>query len=360
MAWLGIADQSGGRFDPSGLGCGGAPADTLQTEISRGTLILETRLPPEKSPQTLLAFRHQNSRQCLFSLQMLPDGTILHRGAEPDGVRHSTLSHDPCSRTDFLRLTYSWDRAGDWGQLTLELPETGKVQSVRAAPLDRVRLQIMQEVICKPERRELHPEVSFFALSSRIEPVGPMPGLTGTTPIITPNGPVFADRLRRGDLVTTASGAQVPVLQTVRRSVPARGSFRPVLIRAPYFGARQDIVLAPQQRLVLEGSEVEYMFGKEAVLAPAWHLVNGISARFADSPDLITYHHLLLPEHEAILAADCPVESLFVGRLRRKPDQLAMSVLAGAERSRLPEHPQPVWPVLKPFEAKTLAMHRAA
>ncbi len=93
---------------------------------------------------------------------------------------------------------------------------------------------------------------------------------------------------------------------------------------------------------------------------PAKHLVNGMSTQFAEGPDVITYHHLLLPGHEAILAAGCPVESLYVGRLRRKPDQLGMSVLAGVDRSRLPEHPKPIWPVLKPFEAITLAMHRAA
>jgi hypothetical protein len=74
----------------------------------------------------------------------------------------------------------------------------------------------------------------------------------------------------------------------------------------------------------------------------------------------VTYHHLLLPGHEVVMAAGCPLESLYVGRLRRRPGAMARSVLATFDRSRLPEHAKPVWPVLKPFEAITLAMNRAA
>ncbi|WP_299845953.1 Hint domain-containing protein [uncultured Roseovarius sp.] len=363
MGWIGIADQNGRQFDTSGLGDQAGPVGNPRDPAAlmpRGTLMLETRLTPEKKPQTLLAFRRHYPWAGSFSLQMLPGGGIILVETQGDDVRHFTLPHDPDTRTSVLRLTYSWDAPGKWGLLTLEQPGSDIAQSVTLAPPHPIPLSDMRSVIMEPLQRELHPEVDFIAVSSRVEPVGPMPGLTGSVLIATPQGETYADRLQRGDMVETASGEQVPVLHTVRRTVPARGSFRPVLIRAPYFGLHRDIVVAQQQRLVIGGSEVEYMFGKEAVLVPARHLVNGVSTRFADGPDLITYHHLLLPGHEAILAAGCPVESLYVGRLRRKPEQLASSVLAAVDRSRLPEHPKPIWPVLKPFEAITLAMHRAA
>lgn len=363
MGWIGIADRNGGRFDAAGLGqaagSDGGPHEVAEL-MPRGTLMLETSLTPEKKPQTLLAFRRHYPRPGSFSVQALPGGGIILIENQGDDIRHATLSHDPNSRATVLRLTYSWDAPGEWARLTLEQPELDLVQSVMLAPPRSVPQEDLRMLITQPGQRDVHPEVDFIAVSSRIEPVGPMPGLTGSARIATPHGEVFADRLKRGNLVKTAEGDQVPVLHTVRRTVPARGSFRPVLIRAPYFGLHRDIVVAPQQRLVLSGTEVEYMFGKEAVLAPALHLVNGVSARFAEGADLVTYHHLLLPGHEAIRAAGCPVESLYIGRLRRKPEELATSVLAGTDRARLPEHAKPIWPVLKPFEAITLAMNRAA
>ncbi len=359
MGWIGIADQNGGTFDPGGLGKG-SDVTALGPTLPRGTLMLETNLSPDRKPRTLLAFRRRGPGSGGFSLQMLPGGGIVLIDRQGDDIRHVTLRHDPNSRTDTVRLSYAWDAIEQAARLTLEHPDTEVIQSVTLAPPDPIPMADLQAMITQPTQREMHPEVDFIALSSRVEPIGPMPGLTGSVRIETPNGPTYADRLRRGDLVATAAGDLVPVLHTVRRTVPARGSFRPVLIRAPYFGLNRDIVVAPQQRLVLSGSEVEYMFGKEAVLIPARHLVNGVSTLFADCPDLVTYHHLLLPGHEAILAAGSPVESLYIGRLRRKPDLLAASVLSGINRAHLPEHPKPIWPVLKPFEAITLAMHRAA
>ena len=366
MGWIGIADKHGGRFDAGGLRHAAGAADRSRAPcdpdavMPRGTLMLETRLSPGRKPQTLLAFQRHYPSIGGFSLQVLPGGGIVLIGSQGDDVCHATLRHDPDSRINTVRLTYSWDAPRNWARLTLEQPETDILQSVTLTAPHPTLLADMRTVITEPRQRELHAEVDFIAVSSRVEPIGPMPGLTGSVPVATPRGNVYADRLRRGDLIDAADGTRIPVLQTVHRTVPARGSFRPVLIRAPYFGLDRDIVVAPQQRLVIGGSEVEYMFGKEAVLVPARHLVNGISTRFADCPDLVTYHHLLLPGHEAILAAGCPVESLYVGRLRRKPEQLAASILSGANRAHLPEHPKPVWPVLKPFEAITLAMHRAA
>jgi hypothetical protein len=75
---------------------------------------------------------------------------------------------------------------------------------------------------------------------------------------------------------------------------------------------------------------------------------------------MVSYHNLLLPGHEELDAAGTQTESLYVGRLRRKPDLIGCSLLGACDRARLPEHPRPLWPVLKPYEAITLAMNRAA
>ena len=363
MAWLGFTNGVDNHFDPAGLNDLPTPApgpvhpDTL---MPRGTLMAETRLSPDGRPQTLLAFRRNHPWLCSFSLQALPGGGFILIESMGDSVRHATLPFTPDGRMDAVRLIYSWDAPARFGRLSFERPETETVLSTYLPPPHPMPLADLKTTLTDPRQREMDSDVCLVALSDQIEPIGPMPGLTGSTPISTPSGYLPAAHLKRGDLVLTDTGQAVPVLQALRRTVPAKGSYRPVRLRAPYFGLRRDVVVAPHQRLIIGGSEVEYTFGKEAVLVPARHLVNGVSALHAEGPDLVTYHQLLLPGHEGLMAAGCPMESLYIGRLRRKPEQLAASILAGLDRARLPEHPKPVWPVLKPFEAITLAMSRAA
>ncbi|MBU3259119.1 Hint domain-containing protein [Roseovarius sp. PS-C2] len=361
MGWVAIASRYGGRFAADGLerASSGEGCSDMRL-MPRGTLLLETKLSPDGRPQTLLSFQRNYPWPGSFCLRALPCGGIILVETQGEDIRHATLPHQPDGRMDTVRLTYSWDAPARWGQLTLERPESGSLHSVDLPPPHPMLMAEIAAVTTDPERRVMDRDVDFFAVSDRIEPVGPMPTLTSQVPIATTMGERKAGELRRGDVVRTEHGQTVPVLRSVSRTVPALGSFRPVRLRAPYFGLRRDIVVAPQQRLVIGGSQVEYMFGREAVLVPAQYLVNGVSALYANGPELVTYHHLLLPGHEAIIAAGCAVESLYVGRLRRKPEQLARSVLAQADRARLPEHAKPVWPVLKPFEAITLALERAA
>ncbi len=187
-----------------------------------------------------------------------------------------------------------------------------------------------------------------------------MPSLAPKTQVATPNGYQEVGELRRGDLVLTADGKSVPDLQTLTRTVPAKGHFSPVLLRAPVFGLQQDIIVAPSQRLVISGSEVEYLFGRESVLVPAFHLLGGTSARAASHRLLTTYTQLLLPGHEALDAAGTVAESLYIGRLRRKKDQLNASLLANLDRNQLPDHGPSIFPVLRAFDALVLAEQRAA
>ena len=88
--------------------------------------------------------------------------------------------------------------------------------------------------------------------------------------------------------------------------------------------------------------------------------MTGTYARHAPSGPLATWHQLLLPRAATVLAAGLPVQSLYLGRVRRRPEQIAASLLAGQDRSRLPEHARPPFPVLRPLEAITLLQHRAA
>ncbi|MFY9241289.1 MAG: Hint domain-containing protein [Roseovarius sp.] len=362
-AWIGIAEHEGGTFQAGGLGA--APGARQEEILPRGTLMLETHLSPEGRPQTLLNFARGAPWTGGLTLKALPNGGIVLIEQLADDLRHAALPHDLDGRNDEVRVYYSWDAPARWGRLSLEHVAKGRITSVQTPTPHPMTSEDMSMISRFPARRAMDRDVNFLAISSEVEPLGPMPGLTASVPIATPRGLVPAAQLRRGDTVLTSSGAVVPILRTVAQRFPARGALRPVRLRAPFFGLRQDILVAPHQRLVIGGSQVEYMFGTEAALVPVRHLVNGASAYYdtghaGTCADTITYYDILLPGHEVIIAAGCPMESLYIGRLRRDKPALEASLLAPFERNHLPEHARPIWPVLKPFEAKTLAALRAA
>jgi len=361
VGWIALTGRDGGRFEPGGIGAnGGAKMPDPAALLPRGTLLVETRPAIERRPQTLLSFGRTHPWNGGFSLQLLPSGGVTLIETQERDVRHATLPFSPDDRSDSLRITYSWDAPARWGRLTLERPGVMEVRSIAVPPPHPMPLADLRTAFTDPRQRHLDPEVIFAALSDTVEPIGPMPGLLGGVPVRTPGGYVEAARLRRGDCVRAMGGAVVPVLHRLSRRVPSAGSFRPVRLRAPYFGLLADIVVAPHQRLVIGGSDVEYLFGSEAVLVAACNLVNGSAAVHAEAGPLTCYHGLVLPDHEEIEAAGARTESLYLGRIRRKPEIVAMSLLADFNRARLPEHPRPLWPVLKSYEAITLAMTRAA
>ncbi len=364
MAWIALSDRRGGRFNPAGLegrpGDISSPPAPLCSALMRGTILLETAHISDHGSQTLFQIPRSGRDHGGFALKMQPQEGMFRVETGPATPAPEALYHEPDNHLPGLRISYSWDSRADWARLCVEEPGSDLVRSLDLPAPDPFSLAQVKSAIETPGRTHMHPDVTFVAISNRPEPVGPMPGLTGIVPVATDRGWVNIDKLRRGDLVITPEGIQVPVLRTVRRSVPACGWFRPIRIRAPFFNLAHDIVVAPQQRLVMGGSEVEYLFGREAVLAPVQHLLNGTSVAPATGPETVTYHQVLLPDHHAILAAGAATESLYVGRLRRNPDRLAQSVLSDAQRSRLPEHAGPLYPVLKPFEVNALSLHHAA
>ncbi|MGB7242982.1 MAG: Hint domain-containing protein [Sulfitobacter sp.] len=364
MTWIALADHSERRFSLHGIGtdrrdtpiCDDGPDHVLP----RGSLLFETRLSPDGRPQLLFGYNNDFPWPRSLKFQAIPGGGIAMVQAVAKNITHATVPHKNASRTDVLRVTFSWDAPNEWGRLTVECPEDGTSVAVAVKNPKPVSISDLRDLMLGHGSQSFAADMVFAALSDQIEPVGPMPTLAPSTPIATPDGYVAAKDLRRGDLVMTDRGETVPVLHCVQRCVPARGSFAPVWLRAPYFGLLQDIVVSPEQRIVITGSDVEYLFNQEAVLVPARHLTNGFSARSVRPGTLASYTQLVLPGHNSLTAAGAQLESLYIGRIRRKPDQLAASLLAGIDRKTLPEHGGSVFPVLRWYEAVTLTTQRVA
>ncbi|MBM1815694.1 Hint domain-containing protein [Pseudosulfitobacter pseudonitzschiae] len=364
MAWIALLDTREGRFCANGLGLDHHDAPQCDTTdgalLTRGSLMVETRMSPDGRPQELFGFSAGHPWPRSLTFQAIPGGGISMVHSHDGTVVHGAIRRKTFARTDVLRVTYAWDTATNWARLSIEEPEQGEVLAVPIKDPRPFLVSDLRELILGQNDRVLAQDVIFAAVSTQVEPIGPMPSLDPSVMAATPHGYRPVGELQRGDTVMTEKSGVVPVLHRIDRTVPARGSFSPVRLRAPYFDLQQDIVVAPDQRLMLSGSDVEYLFNQEAVLVPARHLMNGHAAHPAPAGPVITYTQLLLPGHETLLTAGTWAESLYIGRLRRKADLLENSALRNLERATLPEHGKPAYPVLKWFEAITLTDQRAA
>lgn len=364
MTWLALCDHDNRRLSLRGLGTDKKDAPLLvddpQTLLTRGTVMFETRLSPDGRPQKLFAYKNSYPDMRSLTFQAIPGGGIAMVQVQGKTISHAAIKREDAGRTDVVRITYSWDSEMKWARMSLEQPEETEITSVYIDNPSPLSLTDIRALMLGQGDQTFAQDMIFAALSDQIEAVGPLPTLLPSTPLATPWGYRPMRDLRRGDTVLTRDNGTVPVLHRIGRTVPARGSFRPIRLRAPYFGLQQDIIVSPEQRLIIDGPEVEYLFSQEAVLVPARHLVNEFAAIEEPCGPVLTYSQVLLPEHETVLAAGTALESLYIGQIRRDGQKLNSSVLHHLERSLLPEHAHPAHHVLRWYDAIHLANRRAA
>lgn len=366
MVWIAIADHADAQFDMRGLGPGGARSDARADVVPpdllvpRGSLVIETGLTPHRRPQPLLTFDQSASGPLQISLQAIPGGGLTLVIGDGDDLHHCAVNHAETGRTELLRITYSWDAPARTGMIAVERTGQSAVTLVAVKAPKPILMRDLRALCLGEGHRILSEDVVYFAAATHIERIGPAPTLCPSTPVATPQGYRPIGQLRRGDTILAPNGRIVPVLHRFDATAPARGQNRPIILRAPYFGLRQNIVVAPDQRLVIRGSEVEYLFGHEAVLVPARHLAGASAAASTYRTGTIRYCQVLLPGHEALDAAGTAVESLYVGRIRRNKRLLAASRLAELDQAFLPDHGKSLYPVLRAYDAQVLADYRAA
>lgn len=132
-----------------------------------------------------------------------------------------------------------------------------------------------------------------------------VPCFRSGTRLLTPDGLLPVEMLREGDEVVTQSGAVRRIVWHGRRRVdvsrhPRPDVVRPVLIEEGAFGQDmpcRDLYLSPDHALWFESGLVE-----------AKYLVNDMSVRQVDVPEIV-YHHIELESHNIVLAEMLPVET---------------------------------------------------
>ena len=134
--------------------------------------------------------------------------------------------------------------------------------------------------------------------------------LAGTR-VLTPDGEVPVEALRKGDLVVTESGVAREVrwigTTTIKRNgdLPFGAEVLPIRISKGALGRGRpyrDLYLSPAHMLHLDG-----------VLIPVGDLVNGMNITAADiDADEFVYYHVALDRHDVLMAEGAPCESLLV------------------------------------------------
>ena len=129
---------------------------------------------------------------------------------------------------------------------------------------------------------------------------------TKGTFITTANGEVAIEDLAVGDQLMTTSGKLEPVIWLGNSTIHCERQLNkdktyPVRIAKDTFGTnlpKRDLFVSPDHSLYLDG-----------VMIPAYCLINGSTITQDRTETLVTYYHVELPKHNAILAEGLPAES---------------------------------------------------
>ena len=349
MRWLALWDADGPFAQRTA-----APVPEL---LDCGSLVAEFTVAAASGPPLVLVDYGSTRdwpRQLRITLSQDGSLTLFHRQAESAATVSVTLALP--AEPSLFRLTYSWDARRRMSQIAAELPFLGQIAVARGSnplPLPRDDLQALAA-----GNARFDPGLVWIGVTGSIEPIGRIPGFIGATAVQTPLGVRRIDSLHAGDLVQTHNHGALPIRWIGSAEMPARGSFAPVRLRAPFFGNRSDLVVSAHQRVVMSGAEVEYLFGEDEVVVAAGRLVDGLTALIERRRTLVRFHSVLL-DHHALLDLDGgSVETLFVsaGRSLLAPEYGWLRDRLAPEA--LPVHAKPALPTLRSYEAATLLAMR--
>lgn len=358
MTWIGMTDLQNPVFDTRGVGAseGRRGPDPGEGILPVGSLVAEiTFAARHRVPQRILRYERTHGWYRRLALTLDSEGVLDLEMQQGEARAQARLAFPAPPRETRLRITLSWDAPGRAGLITVENLDTEVMhQAEFAAPLP-LPVEDAREIVYDTIATRIGHETRFLAFSDGIEPVGLSPGVAKGTPVETPTGPQLVERLRLGDPVETANSGPQPVRWITRREVPALGRFRPVRLRAPFFGLSRDILVSPDHRVAVTGAEAEYLIGEESVLAQAGHLIDGKSVQRESTGRTIRYYHILLDDHECLKHAGLWGESLFVGAIGRSRELIATTALREMPMSAIPRHRRFARPILSALEARSLA-----
>ena len=360
MNWLGLRDPAGGVFSPDGL-ARPAPSRARRDEmLACGTLLLDCNIMPSLTEQTLLSYHATDPWRTALTISLDPRGTLILRQAQGEDLRHYTLATGLQGRAAIATIIFAWDAPRRRALLSVEVPDTGALWCTTANGPLPLSLRCAERIVTDRQSCHLMPGTGFAAVAEGVMPIGPLPSLDPDTPIPTSRGAVALAALRPGQIVTTADGGTAQVRWTGGLTLPARGRFAPLHLRAPFYNATQDIHLAPCQRIHFRSTEVEYLFAHHTVSARAGDLLNGIAPRAIDQATTVTYRQLVLDRPAAIAIQGVACATLDATGIAADPRLHAQSILRDIPVELLPRTADADVQRLRGFETRSLCELRVS
>ena len=356
LRWIGTRTQEDGAFCPDGLGRVSASHDVETGLLARGSLFIEADITPSNDPVNLIRFAALNPWASGLTVCLEPDGTLRLMMRQGNRQLETALKTSIGMTAVTAHITFTWDAPARRGQLSLHLPDYGKMWRVSVMQPFPIAMRDAQRMICAPQMCTMDQDVVFAAIADAPCPLGPMPGLSGTAAVDTPVGPKLVREIVAGDLVNAQGTCPKRVLWSGSASLPTLGRFAPMTLRQPYLGLWDDLLTTRDQRVCMAGSEVEYLFGEERVSTAVRYLEERNCATPTKVfPAVMTYHQILLETHEIITVNGATVESFDASAVLADPAALQNSVLADMPEEDRPRQLGLAAPVLRGFEALTLS-----
>lgn len=262
--WVALSDR--GVLD------GGSP-DAL---LHAGLFVMELALPLQ---DTCILLDHQSDAGWPRTFALFHDpaaGLVLMHRQGGSVARHVLPGPLPDGRGT-ARLCYQFDAPARHWQISLETLHTEHQVRLGAQGQNPLPMHMadVQAICTMPFQNG---PVLWYGLTRGAAPPKAAAWIGLRTPVETSLGPIAAGNLKPGDLVRTVDRGLVPLRRVTPMTLPARGSFAPVLLRSPFFGTHHDLLVSADQLVALTGPEAEYLFGEESVLLPAGALVDGRTA----------------------------------------------------------------------------------
>ena len=299
--WIALSDV--GLLDASPAAAFPCADDSPTGLLHAGLFVMELALPLAGA---MVLLNHQSDREWPHTFAVFHDLAaglvILHRQGK-SVARHLLAGPLPQGRGTG-RLSFRFDAPARTWEMCFEVLGSDPPASIRAAgrnPLPPSLSDVHQ--ICSAPRADR--QVLWFGFTRGAVPPGSAPWIGQRTPVETSLGPVAAGNLRPGTILMTADHGPLPLLARRDLKLPARGAFAPILLHAPFFGLRQDLLVSADQLVAVTGAEAEYLFAEESVLIRAEDLVDGRTALMETRRTLISSVALDLGRPALIEADGC-------------------------------------------------------
>lgn len=359
MSWIALRDSQASTYNPIGLDgrspVGSGNAFDPDLFLPLGTLRMEVAFDPDQGRRNLLRYVARDPWLSSLIICLDPDGTLSLLQGQADRSEFVCLQIGERMPGEIFQITFAWNAPMKTGVLAVNFPDEDRTVFAEIAHPIPLCHRDVALIAGDAATASLQPEVNFVAISSAVEPIGPGATIGPGAVVETAAGLVPIDQVRLGQVIKTIDGDEAQVRWVGSQTLPARGQLAPLTMRHPYFGLDYDLVVSSDQRILLKGSKVEYLFGEEQICTAVRHLADGRAILRSPHKMVQTYYQLVLDRHAIIPVSGAALESLDPARLTRDTGLLQHSILRDMPRELIPRGPSLGIAVLRDYEALTLA-----